>query len=203
MAHERLNQPTEALASYKLVIPLLDELSVPRALSDSTSPAPDPSFTKYRELWRWTERLLWRLSVLASKYSYIPTALTSLRQYNSFTLYYPALFRTGHRGIVTMLHLTALLNTIGEGKPKLSWVTEARTLVEEYRVVLAVCTSFPKAGERNRKVEGYCDGLVAVWERSGADGMDSRWAIDVSPFIPLSHLILLTMAARFYGGRVG
>ena len=80
-----------------------------------------------------------------------------------------------------MLHLKALFDTICEGRPKLSWVTEARTLVEEYRAVLAVCTSFPKAGERNRKVEEYCDGLVAVWERSGAYGMDSRWVIDVSP----------------------
>jgi len=81
-----------------------------------------------------------------------------------------------------MLHLKALFATICEGKPKLSWVTEARTLVEEYRVVLAVCTNFPKAGERNWKVEEYCDGLMAVWERSGADGMDSRWVIDVSFF---------------------
>lgn len=80
-----------------------------------------------------------------------------------------------------MLHLKALFDTICEGKPKLNWVTEARTLMEEYRVVLAVCTSFPKAGERNRKVEEYCDGIVAVWERSGADGTDSRWVIDVSP----------------------
>lgn len=80
-----------------------------------------------------------------------------------------------------MLYLKALFDTISEGKPKLSWVMEARTLVEEYRAVLAVCTNFPKAGERNQKVEEYCDGLVAVWERSGADGMDSRWVIDVSP----------------------
>lgn len=80
-----------------------------------------------------------------------------------------------------MLHLKALIDTIFEGKPKLSWVTEARTLMEEYRVVLAVCTNFPRAGERNRKVEEYCDGIVAVWERSGADGADSRWVIDVSP----------------------
>ena len=178
MAHEKLKRPTEALASYELALPLLDELSVPP--SNPTSPAPDPSFQKYRELWRWTERLLWRLSVLASKHSSIPTALAYLRKYNLFALHYPPFFRAGHRGVVTMLHLKALFD-ICEGKPKLSWVTEARTLVEEYRVVLAVCTSFPKAGERNQKVEEYCDGIVAVWERSGADGLDSRWVIDVSP----------------------
>jgi hypothetical protein len=180
MAHEKLKRPTEALASYEFALPLLDELSVPPATS--TSSAPDPSFTKYRELWRWSERLLWRVSVLASKQSSIHTALAYLRKYHSFTLYYPSFFRAGHRGVVTMLHLKALSDTICEGKPKLSWVTEARTLVEEYRVVLAVCTTFPKAGDRNQKVEEYCDGLVAVWERSGADGMDSGWVIDVSSF---------------------
>jgi hypothetical protein len=180
MAHEKLKQPTEALANYELALPLLDELSVPSA--NATSPTPDPSFIKYRELWRWTERLLWRASVLASKHSSIHTALTYLRQYNSFTLYYPAFFRAGHRGVLTMLHLKALFSTIYEGKPELSWVTEARTLVETYRVVLAVCTNFPKAGDRNRKVEEYCDGLVAVWERIDANRMDSRWVIDVSSF---------------------
>lgn len=180
MAHEKLNQPTEALASYEFALSLLEELSVPPA--STTAPASDPSFIKYRELWRWIERLLWRVSVLASKHSSIHTALTYLRKYNSFTLYYPAFFRAGHRGVLTMLHLKALFNTTCEGKPKLSWVTESRTLIETYRVVLAVCTNFPKAGDRNRKVEEYCDGLVAVWERIGADGMDSRWVIDVSPF---------------------
>jgi len=180
MAHEKLELPTEALASYELALPLLDELSIPPA--NPTSPTLDPSFIKYRELWRWTERLLWRVSVLASKHSSTHTALIYLRQYNSFTLYYPAFFRAGHRGVLTMLHLKALFNTIGEGKPKLSWVTEARTLVETYRVVLAVCTNFPKAGDSNRKVEEYCDGLVAVWERIGADGTDPRWVIDVSSF---------------------
>jgi hypothetical protein len=203
MAYEKLEQPTEALASYELALPLLDELSVPRVPSTSTSPTPDPSFTKYRELWHWVERILWRVSVLASKRSYIHTALAYLRKYNSFTLYYPAFFRSGHRGVVTMLHLKALFDTIGEGKPKLSWVTEARTLMEEYRIILAVCTSFPKAGERNWKVEEYCDGIVAVWERSGADGMDSRWVIDVSPPMPLSLLISLILAGRFCGGRAG
>ena len=180
MAHEKLEQPIEALSSYEFALPLLDELSVPPA--NPTSPAFDPSFITYRELWRWTERLLWRASVLASKHSSIHTALTYLRKYNSFTLYYPAFFRAGHRGVLTMLHLKALIDTIGEGKPKLSWVTEARTLVEAYRVVLAVCTNFPKAGDRNRKVEEYCDGLVAVWERIGPDVIDSRWVIDVSSF---------------------
>lgn len=186
MAHEKLKNPTEALASYEFALPLLDELSVPPA--NSTSPATDPSFIKYRELWRWTERLLWRVSVLASKHSSIHAALTYLRRYNSFTLYYPALFRAGHRGVLTVLHLKALVNIISEGKPRLSWVTEARTLVEAYRVVLADCTNFPKAGDRNRKVEEYCDGLVAVWERIGLDGMDSRWVIDVSSFELLALL---------------
>ena len=178
MAHEKLERPTEGLASYELALPLLDELFIPRVALNS---APGPPFTKYRELWRWTERLLWRLSVLASKHSSITTALTYLRKYNSFTLYYPAFFRTGHRGVITMLHMKALFDTVCEGKPKSSWVTEARTLLEEYRVVLATCTNFPRAGDRNQKVEEYCDGLVAVWERSGADGIDSRWVIDVSP----------------------
>lgn len=62
---------------------------------------------------------------------------------------------------------------------RLAWITEARTLLEEYRPVLAASTHFPRAGERNVKVEEYADGVMAVWERSGARGSEAKWAIEV------------------------
>jgi hypothetical protein len=74
---------------------------------------------------------------------------------------------------------------------RLAWITEARTLLGEYRLVLAACTFFPRAGERNVKVEEYCDALVAVWERSGARGSDASWVIEVSQSGSSINLLLI------------
>ena len=60
------------------------------------------------------------------------------------------------------------------------WFNTARSIINEYRTVLDKCTRFPKAGERNVKVEDLVDLSVAVWEASGAIADRAQWVIDVS-----------------------
>jgi hypothetical protein len=183
MSMEKLHQEEEALGIYEAAIPLLRNLYAANTPSD---PSQRPSFTKYRELWRWAERLLWRASCLSAKYGFLERSLSIFRVYATNAQFFPPNFRPNHRNVVTALHLHALFIT-SPGSPlatlhqtKLSWVTEARTLLGEYRLVLAATTWFPRAGERNVQVEEYCDAVMAVWERGGAKGNDSQWAIDVS-----------------------
>lgn len=182
---EKLGHEKEALDDYEAAMPLLRNLRATHVAS-SDRPQEDPSFVKYRELWRWAERLLWRASCLSAKYQSIEQSFAIFRVYAAHAQYFPPTFRPNHRHTVTMLHLHALFAT-SPGSPltlphqtKLSWITEARTLLGEYRLVLASTTRFPRAGERNVKVEEYCDAIMAVWERGGSKGSDSQWAIDVS-----------------------
>jgi hypothetical protein len=182
---EKLNQEEEALGVYEAAIPLLRNLHAAHA-PPSEPLQHHPSFVKYRELWRWAERLLWRASCLSAKYGFLERSLSIFRVYATHTLFFPADFRPNHRHVVTALHLHALLITCPGSsltmphQTKLSWITEARTLLGEYRLVLAATTRFPRSGERNVQVEEYCDAVMAVWERGGAKGNDSQWAIDVS-----------------------
>lgn len=181
---EKLRQEEDALGVYEAALPILRNLH-----AHTPPPEPsqqNPSFTKYRELWRWAERLLWRASCLSAKYGSLERSLSIFRIYATHALFFPPSFRPNHRHVVTALHLQALFIT-SPGSPltmphqtKLSWITEARTLLGEYRLVLAETTWFPRAGERNVQVEEYCDAVMAVWERGGAKGNDSQWAIDVS-----------------------
>ncbi|KAL0066998.1 hypothetical protein AAF712_005987 [Marasmius tenuissimus] len=55
----------------------------------------------------------------------------------------------------------------------------ARSVIQEYRAILNVSTTFPKAGERNHKVEDFVDLCVAVWEASGGVGEYTGWVLDV------------------------
>jgi hypothetical protein len=183
MAREKLGQDEEALTAYEAAIPTLNDLRIAHTASNNTQSV-DPSFTKYRELWRWAERLLWRASCLASRLGSIQRALSICRAYATQTQYFPPSFRPNHRGVVSSLFLYGLLLTapgysVDSTQTKLSWITEARTLLGEYRLVLASSTRFPRAGERNEKVEEFCDAVMAVWERSGAKGNDAGWAIEV------------------------
>lgn len=183
---EKLKQEEEALIAYEAALPLLRNLRIVDTAPTQTSNQPHPSFGKYRELWRWAERLLWRAACLASKYASIQRAMAVFRVYASQAQFFPSHFRPNHRGVVTALHLQGLLLTspgstnAPRNQTRLAWITEARTLLAEYRLVLAASTVFPRAGERNVKVEEYCDALVAVWERSGARGNDAGWVIEVS-----------------------
>ncbi|CAG7854617.1 SubName: Full=Uncharacterized protein {ECO:0000313/EMBL:CCA68643.1} [Serendipita indica DSM 11827] len=185
MAMEKLGHAEEALSVYEAALPILQSLRLPHTPA-SQNDAVDPSFIKYRELWRWAERLLWRASCLVSRFAPIDRALTVFRVYSNHAQYYPPTFRPNHRSIVSSLYLYALLLTYPgseqaiPGVTRLSWITEARTLLGEYRLVLAQSTVFPRAGDRNIKVEEYCDGVMAVWERAGANGKEAQWAIEAS-----------------------
>ncbi|PVF93840.1 hypothetical protein CPB86DRAFT_835149 [Serendipita vermifera] len=184
MAREKLGQEEEALNAYEAAIPILNDLRIAHATSANTQSSVDPSFSKYRELWRWAERLLWRASCLSSRLGSMQRALAVCRAYATQSQYFPPSFRPKHRSVVTSLFLYGLLLTApgystDATQTKLSWITEARTLLGEYRLVLATSTRFPKAGERNEKVEEFCDAVMAVWERSGARGNDAGWAIEM------------------------
>lgn len=186
MAMEKLKNEEEALVTYEAILPLLQNLRIAHPAPSQDPNQVDPFFIKYRELWRWVERLLWRVSCLASKHASVQRAMGIFRTYAFHAQYFPPSFRPNHRGVVTALHVRGLLLTASGSslapgnQTSLAWVTEARTLMGEYRLVLAACTFFPSAGERNVKVEEYCDALVAVWERSGARGRDASWVIEVN-----------------------
>ena len=67
---------------------------------------------------------------------------------------------------------------------QVSWISEARSVANEYRDILSATTKFPKAGTRNVAVEEFVEMCVAVWESDGAVGDNAGWVIDVriSPF---------------------
>jgi len=52
--------------------------------------------------------------------------------------------------------------------------------VTDYRLVLTATTEFPRAGQRNTKVEEFVDISVAAWEVNGASGDQTSWVLDVS-----------------------
>lgn len=69
MAQERLHDFKAALASYGSGLALLDRLAISR-----TSPQPRNKadlFAKYRELWRWAERILRGAALVAAKLKYV------------------------------------------------------------------------------------------------------------------------------------
>lgn len=161
-----------------------------------------PSFTRYRELWRWVERLLWRAIIIASHSCPLGSPDEQIlfqlfTQYQSCSARWPPSFRSEHRSTVSTLHLRALIiRSRLPGSAPLSsssaasvrttssqetvaWLPIARRVVRDYRDVLTACTQFPKAGKRNVKVEEFVDLCVAVWEASGAAGEHAGWVIDV------------------------
>jgi hypothetical protein len=60
-----------------------------------------------------------------------------------------------------------------------NWLHSARSIVQEYRAILTSSTKFPRAGQRNMKVEEFVDLCVALWESHGAVGEQAGWVIDV------------------------
>jgi hypothetical protein len=203
MAHERLSprEPTKALKAYASALPLLKiaETEIAAFLPPNSGPphASGPckldfsSFTRFRELWRWVERLTWRAVILAARSSSLhaqegpdDSVWTWLAHYSSCSAYWPATFRTRHRSTISVLHLRAFIIRAGSlpthdpWKPAL-WLHGARTVIHEYRAILNVSTQFPRAGDRNVKVEEFVDLCVAVWEASGAVGDYAGWVIDV------------------------
>ncbi|KIK96970.1 hypothetical protein PAXRUDRAFT_137268 [Paxillus rubicundulus Ve08.2h10] len=193
MCHEKLDlwNPEKAIQAYSTSIPLLHtiDFEVPRALP------PRSSFIQYRELWRWVERLIFRAITLLARvrhpHDQEGLIWTFFTHYRSFSAHWPPTFRTGHRSIIAVLHLRALIirfspsssaaartSSIQYEKPP-QWLSTARSIINEYRTILDKCTRFPKAGERNVLVEDLVDLSVAVWEASGAVPDRACWVIDI------------------------
>ncbi len=182
----------KAAKSYSAAIPLLIivESETTAAVAPTTSGKVDfAAFTRFRELWRWVERLIWRAVVLASRTSNVlegeSTLWTWFGHYSTCSSYWPSNFRTGHRSAISVLYLRALIIRHGHAPPptRISkpplWLSVARGVVQEYRAILSVSTKFPRAGERNTKVEEFVDLCVGIWEASGAVGEYAGWVLDV------------------------
>ena len=202
MSYETLDtkDARRAFASYLAAAPLIagvvSEIPtyVPTAASGASASPDNSSFARYRELWRWVERVLRRGIILGARICDVTRtdgengALWQLfQQYHACSAHWPPLFRSEQRSTVAVLHLRALILKAragptpkpGADKPH-RWISTARSVVQEYRAILSVSTSFPKAGERNVKVEDLVDLSVAAWEADGAIGEYAGWVIDVS-----------------------
>ncbi|KAG7440123.1 uncharacterized protein BT62DRAFT_989346 [Guyanagaster necrorhizus] len=194
MSYEKLfpENSKRALMSYSAAIPLLTivESEITSAVAPTSTGKLDfASFTRFRELWRWVERLIWRAIILSSRTSSVhnrgASLWTWLNHYSSCSAYWPSNFRTTHRSAISVLYLRALIIRYGHDpsitprdKPPI-WLHTARSLVQEYRAILSVSTKFPRAGERNTKVEEFVDLCVGIWEVSGAVGEYTGWVLDV------------------------
>jgi len=207
MCHEKLHaeDPELAIQAYATAIPLLNvtEFEIPRTL---TAPASPSSFSQYRELWRWVERLMFRAIALLARTRHLDDQdgliWNFFTHYGSCSTHWPPTFRTSHRSIIAVLHLRTLIirfrapSPPGTPPPVLQpeqppqWLNTARSIINEYRTILDKSTYFPRAGARNVKVEDLVDLSVAVWESSGAVADRAQWVIDVSePSICLRPLL--------------
>jgi hypothetical protein len=186
--------PALAIRTYLSALPLIDAQTADLPARPSAGPSTSPSFTLYREFWRWTERLLWRAVALLARHlpaggaDAFPRAvqleqlLAVLAMYRSYA--WPPAFRPAHRAAVYRVHLRVLVVRAralpppapGRAPP---WMAEARAVVGELRAVLGARTRFPRAEERNGPVLDLLDVVVALWEAAGARGEAAGWAIDV------------------------
>ena len=199
MSYEVLHadDPEKAFSTYLLASGLVTTAvaeipaSVPSSTSQVSSTSDVSSFARYRELWRWVERTLRRGILLGARMCDISRmdgrngSLWQLfQQYHACSAHWPPTFRPDQRSAIAVLHLRALiLRARATPQPKTRshrWIGTARSIVQEYRAILTVCTKFPKAGERNWKVEDLVDLSVAAWEVDGAVGEYAGWVIDVS-----------------------
>ncbi|KAJ7764907.1 hypothetical protein B0H16DRAFT_1526168 [Mycena metata] len=199
MSTEKLfpSEPDKALGLYSSALPLLGiteaELVSPNPPASASGKLHFTSFTRFRELWRWVEFTIWRAVTISAHICDINredshNVLWSwLAHYTSCAVYWPSNFRTAHRCTISVLYLRALVLRNGSPVPRPPaniskpppWLHTARSVIQEYRGILNVCTSFPRAGERNVKVEDFVDLCVAVWEASGAVGDYAGWVVDV------------------------
>jgi len=195
MSYEKLSEPEKAIEAYSAALPLLNvvEIEIPRTFTPSHSSS--ASFEDYCEVWRWTERLMFRAISLLSRVSCLDDRdgliWTMFTHYHACSAHWPVKFRARHRSIVAVLHLRALVihfQTSSTTATPISsiqsanssqWLGTARSVINEYRTILDSCTCFPKAGERNVKVEDFVDLCVAVWETSGAMSDRVHWVLDV------------------------
>ena len=191
MSYEKLH-PSDLQGSLDIYLSasiLVDALEseIPRTVPTASSPSPQTaSYTQYLELWRWVERLLWRTIVIAARISTDDSTLSALfRQYFACSSHWIPSFRPQHRSTVSILYLHFVISQTRRTKnssPDMStpsWLPEARSVIQEYRSVLNVSTTFPRAGEHNVLVEEFVDLCVATWEASGSVGEHASWVLDV------------------------
>ncbi|KAH9944625.1 hypothetical protein B0H21DRAFT_746395 [Amylocystis lapponica] len=180
--------------------------------------ADSSSFLRYRELWRWVERLLRRAIILGSRLCDLRRTdkehsmiWTLLDLYHSCSAHWPPTFRSAQRSTVAVLHLRAFVLRYGAspasgGQPEKAhrWISTARSVIQEYRAILSISTRFPRAGERNTRVEDLVDLSVAVWEADGAVGEYAGWVIDVLWWATRltfnSYRVFRHMSRMFYVG---
>lgn len=141
--------------------------------------------------------------------------------YGALGTTWPPLFRSKHRSTVYNIHLRAFIIRLGGITPSRSFTvygsspsntatpstvpptapsdpldretvrTSALTTVSSYKSVLGASTRFPRAGEKNIKVEEFVELCVVLWESGWVHGDDkntrtqleedlgTRWVIDV------------------------
>jgi len=208
MSEEKLSplEPYRALKIYRQAFPLLTLAASEIAAPSASSTTPTSSFTHIREMWRWAERLIWRAVILSSWTSDLHTPegdddsiWSWFSHYRTCSASWPADFRTVHRSTISGLYLRALILRNGPTLPKTvndpekppPWLHNARSVVNDYRAILSVCTTFPRAGERNVKVEDFVDLCVGVWEAGGAVGDHAGWVIDVILFVSSFFVVCL------------
>ncbi|KAK7039453.1 hypothetical protein R3P38DRAFT_2899579 [Favolaschia claudopus] len=197
MSNEKLfpSEPDKALAVYSTALPLLSMTESEFVSNASPIGASGKlnfaSFTRFRELWRWVETIIWRAVTVGARICDINREDTHnvlwswLAHYSTCSAYWPSNFRTAHRCTISVLYIRALVLRNGSPLPPADiskpppWLHTARSVIQEYRAILSVCTKFPRAGEHNVKVEEFVDLCVAVWEASGAIGDYAGWVIDV------------------------
>ena len=203
---------TQALPTIESNISRSFPLNPQHASSSGPGHIDTPSFSRYRELWRWIERLLRRAIVIATRICSLNSTQEAVlwmlfSQYQTCSAHWPPTFRPAHRSIVTELFIRALvLRARLPGRPPPSFYTYfrpgtpdvqttasvvARRAIQDYRDILNASTHFPKAGERNVKVEELTDLCIAVWETGGSKSGDAAWVMDVR-FSPGLRRKLLT-----------
>jgi hypothetical protein len=220
MSREKLfpSEPHKALEIYGSGSPLLILAASQIATPSTSTTSSTSSFNHVREMWRWVDRLIWRAVVLYSRTSnlYSPegdvdSIWTWFSHYSACSASWPADFCTVHRSTISVLHLRALIlrygptsiKTINSPEKPPLWLHTARSVVNDYQAVLSACTTFPKAGERNVKVEDLVDLCVGVWEASGAIGDHAGWVIDVGLLFLVFSVLLNCFIDRSYGGLPG
>jgi hypothetical protein len=180
------------------------------------------SFSRYRELWRWVERLLRRAIVTASRICSLNSTQEAVlwmlfSQYQTCSAHWPPTFRPAHRSIVAELFIRALVLRarlpghpppsfyahFRPGNPDLQTTASmvARRAIQDYRDVLNASTHFPKAGERNVKVEELTDLCVAVWEAGGSKSGDAAWVMDVRVSSGFEKVAANSSLTSSFGGR--
>ncbi|GJJ14235.1 hypothetical protein Clacol_008498 [Clathrus columnatus] len=209
MAYESLKSYQKGLQSYEDSLPLLDRIVIPKSLSSASLDASHlESFIHFREVWRWVERLLRRAAVLSAKLHspFYDNTHRIFRLYQTHSVHWPPTFRPNCRSVVATLHLHLLLRIYNHPTSlcpsKSVWLNEFRSIVTDYRVVLTTTTKFPRAGERNVKVEDFVDICMAAWEVCGASGDQTGWIIDIlwwaTRFTFNSHRIFRHLTRTLY-----